>query len=450
VLFAALTLLLTYLLARQLYGKRVTILTALLLAVNPSFIFWSRQGVFVTSITVTIAMASLLCWLRWYRERRAGHLYGAAFLFGLGLYAKLLFLWVIVALAAVLVIFKLRDLLGRRRLRLVPAGSTYRQWIVALFCFLLGLLPLIVYNVQTGGTLRTLTENLTSTYYGGSNLAFAENLATRLEQFKVVLNGGHLWYLGGVFANDLYPLFFAGAGVVCLLLVALRARREWRRVSFPFLMLAVMLLASCFTVSALWFTHYSILVPFAPMAIAVALDLLARYTFPPVARLGSGEAGRLWRLVPSLVVIVAAGVLGARDLQVDLRYHQALGRSGGYAAHSDASYKLARSLQARGAHSPLAMDWGIDATVQFLTGGSVNPIEIFGYEWEAGEAFAARVAGFLPHPDSLYIFHSQEETVFQRRQAFDDLVAGAGKAVRVEEEIHDRSGRLMFVLLRVE
>jgi 4-amino-4-deoxy-L-arabinose transferase-like glycosyltransferase len=446
VFFAALTLLLTYRLARELFGRRVAILTGLLLAVNPSFIFWSRQGIFVTSITATIAVASLLCWLRWYRERRARYLVGGAFLFGLGLYAKLLFLWVVVALVATALLFKVPSLRKGVRLQSVQV----KHWIVALVCFLLGILPLVIYNVQTEGTLRTLTDNLTSTYYGGSNLAFSENLATRLEQFKVVLNGGHLWYLGGIYANDLYPLFFVGAGLVCVVLVVLKARREWRRVAFPFLMLFFMLLASCFTVSALWFTHYGILVPFLPMAVVVALDLVARYALPAVAVQEGNGVDRLWRLVPGVVIVLAVVVLGAKDLQVDLNYHRALTRSGGYAAHSDASYELARSLQARGVSSPLAMDWGIDATVQFLTLGVVNPIEIFGYEWEAGQAFNQRLAGFLSNPDSVYIFHGEEETVFRRRAAFDDQVAAVGKVSRLEEEIFDRSGRLMFVLLKVE
>lgn len=444
VLFAATTLLLTYLLARQLFGRRVAALTGLLLAVNPSFIFWSRQGIFVTSITATIGMAALLCWLHWYRRQQPGYLYAGAFLFGLGLYAKLLFLWVIVALAATFVLFKIPDLAKDIRSQL--RGWQCRHWIGALAFFLVGISPLIVYNAQTRGTLQTLTENLTSTYYGGSNLAFTENLLTRLEQFQVVLNGGHLWYLGGIFANKLYPVVFVGAGLLGLFVVILRARHQWRRLAFPYLMLAFMLLASCFTVSALWFTHYSILVPFLPMAVVVSTDLLARTITP------SASAPRprgLDQIVPLLVVLVVV-VVGARDLQVDLSYHQALSRSGGYAAHSDASYELARSLQGRGASSPLAMDWGIDATVQFLTTGAVNPIEIFGYEWEAGEAFAARLAPFLANPENLYIFHSEEETVFPRRQAFDELVAGLGRTSKVEEEIRDRSGRLMFVLVRVE
>ncbi len=444
VVFAALTLWLTYLLARRLFGWRAGALTVLLLAVNPSFVFWSRQGIFVTSITATIAMGALLCWLRWYRRRQPGYLYAGAFLFGLGLYAKLLFLWVIVALAATFVLFKIPDLV--RGFRSWFRTGQYKHWIVALAFFLLGILPLLIYNAQTNGTIQTLTENLTSTYYGGSNLAFVENLLTRLEQFEVVLNGSHFWYLGGTFANKSYSSIFAGAGLLGLLVVVFMARHQWHKLAFPYLMLGLMLLASCFTVSALWFTHYSILVPFMPMAVVVPLDLVARHA----TRSASGPWIRGLDRIGQILLILVVGFLGAKDLQVDLNYHQALARSGGYAAHSDASYKLTRSLQERGISSPLAMDWGIDATVEFLSAGDVNPIEIFGYEWEAGEAFAARLAPFLTDPRNLYIFHSEEETVFQRRHAFEELVASAGRTSEVQEEIHDRSGRLMFILVRVE
>jgi 4-amino-4-deoxy-L-arabinose transferase-like glycosyltransferase len=446
IVFAVLTLLLTYLLAQQLFNRRTALITCLLLAVNPSFIFWSRQGVFVTSITATIAIASLLCWLRWYRERRARYLYWGAYLFGLGLYAKLLFLWVIVALGVTFFVLKASSLREGFRLWAISGRLGYKQLVIALLCFLLGIFPLIIYNVQTKGTFLTLTGNLTSTYYDASNLAFAENLATRLEQFKVVLNGGHLWYLGGVFTNDLYPFFFVCVGLACIPVVLLKARHEWHRVAFPFLMLAFMVLASCFTVSALWFTHYAILVPFLPMAIAAALDLLVRYTIPS----GVGHKGNhIRQLIPSLVMFLVMAVLAVSDLQVDLRYHQALARSGGYAAHSDASYELARYLQDQGVASPLAMDWGIDATVQFLTLGAVNPIEIFGYEWEPDRAFEERLVRFLPNPDSVYVFHSPGETIFHRRQAFDRLVVEMGKVGRVEEVILDRSGKSIFVLVRV-
>jgi hypothetical protein len=149
------------------------------------------------------------------------------------------------------------------------------------------------------------------------------------------------------------------------------------------------------------------------------------------------------------VAFLVITVLVVSDLRVDLGYHQALTRSGGYAAHSDASYELARYLQGQGVVSPLAMDWGIDATVQFLTLGAVNPIEIFGYEWEPDEAFEERLMNLVPNAGNLYIFHSRGETIFQRRRTFDRLVVEMGRISRVEEVILDRSGKSIFVLVRV-
>ena len=67
-LIAALTLVLAWRLARRLGGPAAAAATALLLAVNPSFIFWSRQGIFVTNLTALLFMASLLTGLRWWQS----------------------------------------------------------------------------------------------------------------------------------------------------------------------------------------------------------------------------------------------------------------------------------------------------------------------------------------------------------------------------------------------
>lgn len=433
VLFAALTLLFTYIFARQLFNRRVAAIAYLLLALNPSFVFWNRQGIFVTSITATLAMASLVCALRWYRRGGELYLYLGAFVLGLGLYAKLLFIWFILALIAAFILLDTRRLLSRRHL-----GR--RQMALAILCFASGLSPVVVYNLQTGATFSTLASNLTVSYYGTENLAFFRNLGDRLNQFRVVLEGGHLWYLGGVFADRLWPYFFYGGFLAVVLIAHLKARDERWRAFFPYLVILFIIVASCFTVSALWFTHYALLIPWPPLAVAGALDILAR-------------RGGLGRLGP-VVALGAATVLGLADLRVDWQYHHTLGQSGGLAAHSAASYELAAYLREHNLTAPLAMDWGIAAPVQFLTRGQVRPIEVFGYNdiWEPDESFGPRLAAFLPNPDSVYIFHSPAETVYHRRQAFEQLVADMNKVSLVETTIYRGEGNRqpIFILLRVE
>jgi hypothetical protein len=435
ILCSALALLLLYCLAAELYGRRAGLIAVSLLAVNPSFVFWSRQGVFVTSLTAPIALGAAWCWLRWWRTGRARHACLGAFLFGLGLYAKFLFLWIIFAL---IVSFPL--LLGRTGWQLVLQGKG--KWakgkalspFFALLSFLLGLAPLVLYNVQTGGTISSITGNLATSYYGTNNLDFFSNLQTRLGQFVTLLDGGHFWYLGGIFQDRLLPLAFFFS-LAALPLLGLKLGGAWlRRAAFPFLVTGAVIVASCATVSALWVTHYAILIPWPLLAIAAVFD-------------GAWEWLR-GQPVGWLVGLSVLAVVGG-ELWSDVRYHDALAQSGGLAAHSDASYELAEYLDQRGYVAPLAMDWGISAQVEFLTAGRVHPIEIFGYGWEADPAFESRLAPFLESPDSVYIFHSPPETVFPRRETFDSLLREAGRGTQTEAVFAQRNGQALYLLVRV-
>src|SRR5438093_3804305 len=97
---SGLTLVLSFALARRLFNRYVAGITVLLLAVSPSFIFWSRQGVHVTSIMTIFSTGALLLVLAWSDTRRTAWLIAAAFLLGLGFSAKILFVWWIAGLVA--------------------------------------------------------------------------------------------------------------------------------------------------------------------------------------------------------------------------------------------------------------------------------------------------------------------------------------------------------------
>ena len=179
-----------------------------LVAGSPSFVFWSRQGIFVTNLTqvwVALMLWQGICWLR---SGEARPLRWAALAAGLALYAKLLAVWVVAPLGLLL-------LWGR----LASSQSTVRQLgralPGALAAFLFPLLPLFWFNLQSGGTLAALGDNLTHSYYGVDNLAVGVNLIARLAQFVQVLRGDQFWYLGTVLANPVAPwvaLVVAGAG----------------------------------------------------------------------------------------------------------------------------------------------------------------------------------------------------------------------------------------------
>ena len=96
----ALTIALAYLFTRDFAGRSVALASTFLLAVSPAFVWWTREGIHVTSILLVFSLGSLVLLLRWYRTGAAAPLIGAAWLLGAGLTAKFLFLWWLVALAA--------------------------------------------------------------------------------------------------------------------------------------------------------------------------------------------------------------------------------------------------------------------------------------------------------------------------------------------------------------
>lgn len=467
-----LTLALLYRFGRQVYGPRAAVAALLLLAVNPGFLFWSRQGVLWTTAMLTCGMGALAALARRRGGEQGWGLCGAALLLGLGVSAKLVFLWFVLALAMSVILLNADGLWAAWHSLTADRGTGQREtiearytrrtaayWGIGLLAFLVGLLPVLIYNLQTRGTVDVLLVNLRTSYYGVDNLAYLFNLRLRWDHLRALLDGSSFWYLGGVQRDPIFPLaFWISAGVISVWGLGRAIRRVWPprghdRSSggqaqgrlrytlgplFPLLMMAAIMLQSAVTVSGLWPEHYLLLLPFPQLVIALGLDLLYSH---------------LWRRRPvAWGCLFVLALLMASQLRVDVLYHRALAGSGGFSAHSDANYKLARYLDRKG-RPVVAMDWGIKAPVQFLTHGQVNPQERFGYQSLDRPApdFATGVAPYLEDRDTYYIFHAPAETVYQgRREPFEELLRERGLIPDGKRIIYDRSARPLFVVMEVD
>ncbi len=439
-LTGGLTLLLVWRVAHMLGGPLAATLAALLLAVNPTFVFWSRQGIFVTNLTGLFFMASLLTGLRAWRRRRPADLYLTALFWGLGIYAKLLFLWAIGAMVAVAGgVWLWKFLRPRIPGRAGPERNSPALLVSlrTILCFLLPLIPLFIFNLQTSGTLDSVLGNLGQSYYGVDNRAYLPNLTVRLGQLRPLLRGDHFWYLGGSFANPWAPYLAAGT---ILLGVGLGFQsRRWAHL-LPVALLALIIAQSAFTVSDLFITHYALAVPLIPLTAGLAAGA--------ACRLGAGRARRGLVVVSVLMALLWAG----GDLWTTVRYHRALARTGGHSAHSSAIYDLAVYLRENAAGPVVALDWGIDAPVRFLTAGRVAPVEIFGYEQlhEPDADFGARVQPFLENPATLYVAHTPEDTVFRGRvETLGMLAAERGMPLQEVGRVAERSLRPLFLIYKV-
>ena len=142
----------------------------------------------------------------------------------------------------------------------------------------------------------------------------------------------------------------------------------------------------------------------------------------------------------------------AADLVATVRYHTFLTRTGGLGDHSDVTYHLAYALRYQGLGAPIALDWGFDAPVRYLSEGTVTPIEIFGYATPTAPdaEFVARLQLFLGNPDNVYLLHTPAATVFQgRREQFLAAAQAAGLRAQLESTFAQRDGTPLIELWRL-
>lgn len=432
ILLAALSLILAYRLALQLFDWRVAAVTVLLAAVDPSYIFFSRMGIHVTSVMTVFALGSLLALLRW---RTTGHgrwLGLTGLLLGLGLWAKVLFLWWIIALALGWLVWRL---IGRAAGRQEAApgkidGSSILAFITG---FLLGSAPLWLYNVMTGGTLTSFGRNAVVTEHGVNNLNILSNLAAAADSFAILLDGRYFWFLGEQFANTVNVIGFLAVLVIAVVLV--RRQPEWRAGLGLVVTLIVTIVAlSAITVSGIWATHLYILLPLPQMLIGVGLVLVA----------DTLAHGRRWLQTAIIVIALCAGM--AANYRVYASYETALVRSGGLSRFSDAGYRLADWLEMHPYTTVYAVDWGIQKNVQVLTDGRVNPVEIYGFSGEPPAAFVQRAEKALLDPSAVFILHSKEDTVYEVFALFQEAAKRAGVQLKIIDATRDRSGAPVHVM----
>lgn len=479
VIVGAITILLTFGFMREAFNTRAAFIASLLLASTPSFIFWQRQGVFVASLTSTFTVALLWCCLKWFKHRQRKWAFLIGLFCGLGLYAKLLFIWIIGGIIGAIIIINLVWWLGGWVVRWfgglhsafriphstfhIPhsAINYFPRLLYFLFGLAIGIAPLLIYNLQTGGTIFSVGTNLTTSYYGVNNLNFFENLRGRIDQYQAVIGGReHLWYLGGSFGNPGWEI----ASRVATLAIVLRFLLRRQNSQLPFALLLLLnfgIVQSAFTVSGIFPTHHAIFMPLLPMIVAAASEIIFDPFYEPMltTRLTNPIGNFFTRgqymggigLITDAMLVLAfcLGWLWVGDLNVVKDYHLALNKSGGLGPHTDAVYRLTDYLQTQKDKPIYALDWGFAPQVKMLTQNKTTPQEIFGYAWEADDDFRNRLSAALDKPDALFVFHWSNETIFPRREIFDAMLKERGLQVDQIAVISRRDGAPMFEVVRI-
>lgn len=442
------SLVLTWWVCRRLWDRTVAGLAVVLVALDPSWVYYLTRDVGPTALAVLFKLAAVALGIRWWRGGGWIHLAATGFVLGLGVSHKVDFLWLVAALAVPLAVLVPRELAGRLRGWSPAVGGA---------AFLVGAAPVVAFNLVTGGhTFGPFLERLLFSERGRFLGRFFDHLGTRLEQVAGLLNGAAV-----------ERLFFAAPGpgawgwVVPAVLVASLAgllaaalrdlfRRSGSahptRSSSPrhlpalalLLHLVVFLGASCFSPTLLQPHHLLALYPAFHVALALALVELGRW----LRSLGHERSG-------ATVTAVLVTVLLAANLAAVVFIDRGLRRTGGVGYWSDAIERLAEDLEKRDASEPVVvMDWGFTNNLVVLTEGELPMEPAYRELWRhppAPELFEPYLG-----PGRLYLFHAPRFTLYREvPELFRRSAAEHALRPVVETRLPQRDGGEVYRLVRL-
>jgi len=351
ILAGALTLWVIYLLLRDAVSPRAGLLALTLLAADPSYLWTTRCDWGPVALQHLLTTAGALAF---YRRR---HTLGA-FLFGLALWDKAVFIWTLAALALSVVLLYRKQLIARLR----PAAL-----ILVTAAFLLGAYPLLRYNVTFRGSTASDTVHLA-----------AESIPEKAGLLASTLNGGRLFgYL--VRDRDAGPksTYAWLLLVACAVAWPLWRRHSSHRAAWFFLLLSTFTwLFMAVTKGGAESVHHLVLLwPWPHCFMAVALAAL-----------------------PKRAGLIPAAAVGLLSLAVTANYYNKLRTHGADVPWSEAIYPLHEEIQRRNPAVLYVTDWGILQPLTLLSAGRL-PIQ---------QSFAQ----IEPDPDGLYVAHTDPHQEF--------------------------------------
>lgn len=438
ILIGALALVAIAAFARRFFGPAVAILGTSLLAIDPTYLLFSRTD--YGPIVFMMALKGVALWqaMVWWQTRRLWPLCLASFAMGLGVYDKTNFLWIVFALGGAALLIAPQLLAGLKR----------REVVCAACLFLIGCLPLIVYNRHwpppTWQALKA--QNNHTTDETGPPRSLREFEHRIVERTAVLVNDFTATTVP--YARDLpaprvvvMPALMLLASFITLICYAVpRLHRRWRREMFLLLATFLIVLTASFTPGAFQSHHLILAYPFPHLLVAAVAVRCARYF----------HRTRTPRGVIAAAAVVCLGFAAPATASL-LRYRQVMDRlqqTGGEGNWSDGIYRLDSWLETHDPDQPVvAVDWGIEQPLAALSQGRLRCVDI----WSVPDAAAYQP--FFDLPGSRYVLHAPADTNFPEvRDLFLEAARSRGLQLQTVDVVTDRMARpifLVYVLLPV-
>jgi len=430
IIVVALSILLTFSITQSLFDTWSARATVLLIAVDPSFVYYLTRDVGPSALQVLFKLLSLLLFIQWWKTNRSLYFVMAALPLGLGVSHKVDFIWVIGGLTVALVPILGRQLLQRMNWSLVLGG---------VIAFAVGAAPIVAFNIASGGVTFLPFVTKLSAEASAGGVSVGAHTAERFDQLIGLLNGEQLTLLfsgSALLVKPISQLIPVSLGLSALSFILLSFQRG-RTISIRplvglWLYSIIVFGATLFSPTTLSTHHLLTLYPMLHMIIAASVGIF---------REGSPLMRRLW-----IGRIFVASLFFA-SLAATLEIGSSLRATGGTGYWSNAIYDLNHYLLRRQS-SVVAMEWGFTNNLIVLSKGELKIQRPYRDAWK-DPLSAETVAPYLDR-EAVYLFHTSEYANFQSPfSALEEASHNHGFELVRETSFSQRDGKEVYTLYRI-
>jgi hypothetical protein len=424
VICAWLTLIFAYYGAKLWCGASVARFGIALTAVNPVFVFTQRMGYYSYGPVTLFITISFFFLARYISNKGARNLWFSAAFAGIAVETALQAVFVLIPMALLAMLF------------LKETRPRPREIVIALFIFMVISLPILLMGMKTGAMFERIGWSGNSP--GSFTISgFLDTLSYEVRCFTGMLGGldGVQVMSIGKDIKSLWMHYVFWLSVPALLFFFMFARDK---VDFIRRDVTTLLITLC----GLFFTGFL-------LTDRITYQLIVLWPFAILA-IGSGLAyvyQRFRMFRPITVALVCLLVISQASVLVQA--HQLLAQNGGRVFTSPQIYSLAKYLEERPSLHPVAMDWGLQNQIYYLTRGEILPDAIHGWWPKDGfppDKFNEAVSQMLENPNNIFIFFAQGEGVFDRYPQVEKIAKNSNITLHLKKVFYERDGSIVYRL----
>ncbi len=432
ILIAVAALWFGYFFFRNAFDRTAGAIMLLLTVTDPGFVFFTGRDFGPPALALLCKMAGLYFFLRWWRTSRPLYLPLASFIFGVGVYHKADFLWIIMATAVAATMFYFGELRKRLSLRAV---------LFAAGAFCIGAAPFLAMNILTlGATFALFRQNQP---LADQLSAFVGGIGTRAVQTFEMMNGtsSYRLFMGehpslSTMQELILPVFVV-AGMIALAVIASRNVRAQgsRKALFIVSSGVFVFLLTAKSPTALMDHHLMALYPlFQGISAAGWSSLLSQFR-------GTLKTAFVTCI---LVFVLAAGITGIVTVY---QTYGALEQTGGRGYWSDAIYDLTTYLE-KEQRPVAAMNWGFTANLITLGNGTLTVHRVYKEFFDRG--YESTVVTPFIDAETFYLFQNPTVPAYASAfRAFQDAAALKGFVLELQTAFHERDGREVYRVFKL-